>query len=67
MQKFCTEMETVPVGVIVGLFSAMSQKVPSFTEWDTGKHGHLFNSNGAVCDAMSELRQHVTAYGECAP
>lgn len=64
VRKFCTDMETVPVGVIVGLFSAMSQKVPAFTEWDTLKHGHLFSCNGAVCDAMSEVRQHVTAYGE---
>lgn len=59
VDKFCTDMETVPVGVIVGLFHAISQKLPSFTEWDTRRHGQLLNNNPAVCDAMTEVRQHV--------
>ncbi|KAK4665990.1 hypothetical protein QC763_0068190 [Podospora pseudopauciseta] len=59
VEKFCTDMETVPVGVIVGLFHAISQKLPSFTEWDTRRHGQLLNNNPAVCDAMTEVRQHV--------
>jgi hypothetical protein len=50
--------------VIVGLFSAISQKLPSFSEWDTRKHHHLLNSNPAVCDAMTEVRAHVTKYGK---
>ncbi|KAH6874278.1 hypothetical protein B0T10DRAFT_541185 [Thelonectria olida] len=58
VNKFCTDMETTPVGVIVGLFHAMSQKLPLFTEWDTRKHGHLLH-NMAVCEAMTEVRQHV--------
>jgi len=62
VQKFCTEMESTPVGVIVGLFSAISTKLPSFLEWDTKKHHHLLNSNPAVCDAMSEVRTHVEKY-----
>jgi len=62
VNKFCAEMEGTPVGVIVGLFSAISQKLPVFTEWDTRKHHHLLNSNPAVCDAMTEVRAHVTKY-----
>ncbi|EAT86496.1 hypothetical protein HBI56_102150 [Parastagonospora nodorum] len=62
VNTFCTEMEGTPVGVIVGLFSAISQKLPAFTEWDTRKHHHLLNSNPAVCDAMTEVRSHVTKY-----
>jgi hypothetical protein len=56
-------METTPVGVIVGLFSAISQKLPAISEWDTRKHHHLLNSNQAVCEAMSEMQAHVTKYG----
>lgn len=59
VDKFCRDMETIPVGVIVGLFHAISQKLPSFTEWDTRRHGQLLNNNPAVCDAMTEVRQHV--------
>ncbi|KAI9889980.1 MAG: hypothetical protein M1814_004598 [Vezdaea aestivalis] len=62
VDKFCNDMETTPVGVIVGLFSAISQKLPAFNEWDTQKHHHLLNSNAAVCDALSEVREHVTKY-----
>ncbi|KAK2797301.1 hypothetical protein FQN51_008567 [Onygenales sp. PD_10] len=61
-EKFCTDMETTPVGVIVGLFQAISQKLPAFTEWDTQKHHHLLNSNPDVCNTMTEVRQHVTQY-----
>lgn len=64
VNKFCSEMEGTPVGVIVGLFSAISQKLPVFTEWDSRKHHHLLNSNPAVCDAMTEVRAHVTKYGK---
>ncbi|KAJ9657188.1 hypothetical protein H2201_008269 [Coniosporium apollinis] len=62
VHKFCSDMETTPVGVIVGLFSAISQKLPSFSEWDSRKHHHLLGSNQAVCDAMTEVRSHVTKY-----
>jgi hypothetical protein len=65
VNKFCGEMEGTPVGVIVGLFSAISQKLPAFSEWDSRKHHHLLNSNPAVCDAMTEVRAHVTKYGKC--
>ncbi|KAI9717150.1 MAG: hypothetical protein M1812_004898 [Candelaria pacifica] len=59
VEKFCNDMETTPVGVIVGLFSAISQKLPAFSEWDTRKHHHLLASNPAVCDAMTEVKEHV--------
>ena len=63
-RSFCNEMENIPVGVVVGLFSAISQKLPAFKEWDTRKHHQLLNSNPAVCEAMTEVRDHVTKHGE---
>ncbi|KAH8666687.1 hypothetical protein BX600DRAFT_380756 [Xylariales sp. PMI_506] len=59
VEKFCSDMETVPVGVITGLFHAISQKLPALTDWDTQRHGQLLNNNVAVCEAMTEVRQHV--------
>lgn len=64
VEKFCSDMETTPVGVIVGLFSAISQKLPSILEWDTSKHHALLASNWDVCNTMTEVREHVTRYGE---
>ena len=57
-------MESTPVGVIVGLFSAISQKVPAFSEWETRKHHMLLNSNTAVCQAMEEVRDHIARHGK---
>lgn len=57
-------MESTPVGVIVGLFSAISQKLPSFQDWDTDKHHNLLGSNMNVCSALTEVRQHVTRHGK---
>ncbi|KAL3475652.1 hypothetical protein BJX99DRAFT_157117 [Aspergillus californicus] len=62
VDKFCTDMETTPVGVIVCLFHAISQKLPAFTDWDTSKHHHLLHSNPDVCNAMTEVRQHVEKF-----
>jgi len=62
VNKFCNDMETTPVGVIVGLFHAISQKLPAFTEWETRRHGHLLNNNVAVCDAMTEMRAHISKH-----
>jgi hypothetical protein len=69
VDKFCNDMETTPVGVIVGLFQAISQKLPSFMEWDTAKHHQLLASNPDVCNTMTEVRDHVTRYGtwSCPP
>jgi hypothetical protein len=64
VNKFCSDMETTPVGVIVGLFHAISQKLPAFTEWETRRHGQLLNNNVAVCEAMTEMREHVTKHGK---
>jgi len=64
VEKFCSDMETTPVGVIVGLFSAISQKLPSILEWDTSKHHALLGSNWDVCNTMTEVREHVTRYGK---
>lgn len=63
VNKFCEDMETTPVGVIVGLFQAISTKLPGLQEWDTRKHHHLLGSNPAVCDALTEVRGHVNKYG----
>ncbi|KAI2468325.1 hypothetical protein F4781DRAFT_443612 [Annulohypoxylon bovei var. microspora] len=59
VEKFCSDMESTPVGVITGLFHAISQKLPALIDWDTERHGHLLNNNVAVCEAMTEVRQHV--------
>lgn len=64
VDRFCNDMETTPVGVVVGLFQAISQKLPSFLEWDTTKHHTLLASNPDVCSTMTEVREHVTRYGE---
>lgn len=63
INKFCDDMESTPVGVIVGLFQAISTKLPSIQEWDTKKHHHLLNSNPAICDALTEVRGHINKYG----
>ncbi len=64
VNKFCDDMETTPVGVIVGLFQAISTKLPGLQEWDTRKHHHLLGSNPAVCDALTEVKTHVNKYGK---
>ena len=64
VDKFCNDMETTPVGVIVGLFQAISQKLPSFAEWDTNKHHNLLNSDRNVCATMEEVRDNVQRYGK---
>lgn len=64
VNKFCDDMESTPVGVIVGLFQAISTKLPGLQEWDTRKHHHLLNSNAAVCDALTEVKGHVNKYGK---
>jgi hypothetical protein len=64
VSKFCNDMETTPVGVIVGLFHAISQKVPAFTDWDTRKHGHILFDNVAACDAMTDMRTHILNHGK---
>ena len=64
VDKFCSDMETTPVGVIVGLFQAISQKLPSFLDWDTAKHHHILGSNPEICKTLTEVREHVTRYGK---
>lgn len=64
VEKFCHDMESVPVGVIVGLFSAISQKLPPLAEWDSKKHHAILNSNPAVCRALDEVRGHVNRFGK---
>ena len=63
VNKFCDDMETTPVGVIVGLFQAISTKLPGLQEWDTAKHHNVLGSNPAICDALTEVRGHVNKYG----
>lgn len=63
VDRFCADMESTPVGVVVGLFSAISQKLPSILEWDTQKHHTLLGSDWNVCNTMTEVREHVSHYG----
>ncbi|KAL9027651.1 MAG: hypothetical protein Q9196_003858 [Gyalolechia fulgens] len=60
--NFCRDMESTPVGVIVNLFLAISQKLPALSEWDTHKHHQLLNSNWAVCEALTEVRENVNRH-----
>ena len=64
VKNFCTEMESTPVGVVVGLFHAISLKLPSFSDWDTEKHHQLLDSNPAVCETLTEVRENITKYGK---
>ncbi|KAG5970033.1 hypothetical protein E4U58_000796 [Claviceps cyperi] len=59
VDRFCFEMEDTPVGVIVGLFHAISQKLPALADWDTRQHGQLLHNNASVCDALTEVRESV--------
>jgi len=67
VDKFCSDMESTPVGVVVGLFQAISQKLPSFMEWDTDKHSTLLHEDQPICDALSEVRDHVLQHGKPDP
>ncbi|KAL8683580.1 MAG: hypothetical protein Q9186_000492 [Xanthomendoza sp. 1 TL-2023] len=62
VNKFCHDMESTPVGVIVNLFLAISTRLPALAEWDTHQHGYLLNSNPAVCDALTEVRANVNRH-----
>ncbi|KAL8850793.1 MAG: hypothetical protein Q9221_004291 [Calogaya cf. arnoldii] len=62
VNKFCYDMESTPVGVIVNLFLAISQKLPALSEWDTQKHRNLLNDNPAVCEALTEVRANVNRH-----
>ncbi|KAI4179458.1 MAG: hypothetical protein LQ348_005392 [Seirophora lacunosa] len=62
VNKFCHDMESTPVGVIVNLFLAISQKLPALCDWDTHKHHNLLNSNPSVCDALTEVRENVKSH-----
>jgi hypothetical protein len=64
VNKFCEDMETTPVGVIVGLFQAISTKLPGLQEWDTRKHHQLLGSNPAICEALTEVKGHINQYGK---
>ncbi|KAF2157722.1 hypothetical protein K461DRAFT_208657, partial [Myriangium duriaei CBS 260.36] len=64
VEKFCNDMESTPVGVIVGLFQAISQKLPSFMEWDSTKHASTLNHDAPICDALTEVRKHVEEHEE---
>ena len=63
VNKFCREMIDTPVGVVIGLFSAISQKIPSFLEWDTPKHKESLNSEPSVCKVMEEVRDEIKRNG----
>lgn len=64
VEKFCNDMESTPVGVIAGLFSAISTKLPALTEWDTNEHKHVLNNDDAACTALTQVRDHVHKHGK---
>ncbi|KAL1616597.1 hypothetical protein SLS54_008332 [Diplodia seriata] len=62
-EELCAEMERIAVPVLTGLVQAISQKLPSFIEWDTEKHQHLLGSNEATNCLMWEIGRLVTNNG----
>ncbi|KAF2860661.1 hypothetical protein K470DRAFT_216741 [Piedraia hortae CBS 480.64] len=64
VQEFCDEMERTPVGVIVGLFHAISTKVPRFQEWDSEKYHQVLGSNQDVCEVMTEVKGHLEKHND---
>ncbi|KAI4269958.1 MAG: hypothetical protein L6R38_007276 [Xanthoria sp. 2 TBL-2021] len=62
VNKFCYDMESTPVGVIVNLFLAISHQLPALSEWDTHKHRNLLNDNPAVNEALTEVRANVNRH-----
>jgi len=63
VNKFCNDMEHVPIGVTIGLFGVISTKLPTFLEWDTEKHGQVWQGNAPVCDTLTEVRSHIKKHG----
>ena len=55
-------MQITAVPTIIGRFHATSQRIPKFSDWDTSQHGHLFNSDKATCEMMTEMRVNVRAH-----
>ncbi|KYG40614.1 hypothetical protein M433DRAFT_77610 [Acidomyces richmondensis BFW] len=62
VNEFCEKMESSPVAVLLGLFQAISSKLPSLQAWDTRQHHHVLSSNAAACDALSEVRKLVNKH-----
>ena len=61
-KTFCHDLESVPVGVLQGMLSAISQKLPTFHEWNSEKHGEIFGRDKLTCDTMTALHGHVTKH-----
>lgn len=66
VEQFCDDMEKTPVGVIVGLFHAISTKLPSFMDWDSNKHAAVLKqeAKSPICDALTEVRSSVLKHGK---
>lgn len=62
-EKFCSEMEGVPVGVVVGLFQAIGTKMPDLDDWDTARYKHLLHDDADICDALTDIKGHVREHG----
>ena len=64
VDKFCTDMETIPIAAIVCFFHTISQKRPSFTG-----QNHLtysissLRNDVAARDVLIELRSPITKHG----
>jgi len=63
VKQFLKDME-VPTGVILGLFAAISQKLPALREWDTKQHGAILNNDVASCKTLTELQFYCKDQGK---
>lgn len=62
-KEFLKDME-VPTGVILGLFTAISQKLPAVREWDSKLHDAILSKDPASCQMMSELQFYAKHQGK---
>jgi len=62
IKQFLKDME-IPTGVILGLFAAISQKLPALREWDTKRHGAVLNNDPASCETLSKLQFYAKDQG----
>lgn len=67
--KFCHEMESTPIGVITGLFAAISQKMPALREWDEAvdseKHFASHEHCKALGSSVNRIKGIMLSHGMC--
>jgi hypothetical protein len=55
-------MEGVPLGGLLELFFAISNKLPTPDQWNTQSHGHIFGHDRGSCDFMTAIGEITRKY-----